>query len=284
MNYRHAYHAGNVADIVKHAVLCFILAYMKAKDAPFFVLDTHAGLGTYDLTAVEPNKTGEWVKGIARLWNERPDGPVGELLAPYLACLEKLNPDGELRTYPGSPELIRQGIRSHDRALFCELHPDDGATLARRMGGYHNVKIEKADGWASLGHNLPPKERRGVVLIDPPYEERNEYVRLSGALKEGLKRFATGTYILWYPVKGPDDIRGLTRAVAALGVPKTLKLELHTRKPNNPGRFDGCGLIVVNPPWTLAPLMERALPLLAEQFSEGPGHAGIVEWLGEQPA
>ncbi len=282
MNYRHAYHAGNFADVLKHAVLSFILDYMKSKEAPFFVLDTHAGLGCYDLASVEALKTGEAQQGIAALWDNRPNGDLAQALAPLMGVLDQLNPTGVLKTYPGSPEIIRQLIRGYDRAHFCEMHPEDTQGLARRYAGVRHIRVEKQDGWKAVTAHLPPQERRGLILIDPPYEQPDEYVRLSKALAEGYRRFATGTYVLWYPVKGMEDVNGLTRAIRQMNLPKTLKLELHTRKPNHPKRFDGCGLFVINPPYTLAPLMERALPQLAARFEQGAGATSIVEWMNDE--
>lgn len=285
MNYRHAFHAGNAGDVLKHLVLALVLDYLGRKAAPYCALDTHAGIGIYTLSGAESLRTGEWRGGVGRLWHDRPKGAAGEALAPWYAVLDALNPGGGLELYPGSPEIILRLSRPQDRAILCELHPEDGRSLARRYRNEARAKVASIDGWNALGLHLPPRERRGLVLIDPPFEEPRELVRMSEALGAAHRRFATGIYLAWYPIKGTDEVRGFTRAVRALGLPKTLRVELTWRRPNHPGRFDGAGLILVNPPYTLAPLLEAALPELAERLATGPGAGHLIETLvaeGEQ--
>lgn len=282
MNYRHAYHAGNFGDVLKHVVLALVLDHLKQKPAPFFVLDTHAGRGVYSLRSVEAGKTGEWRDGVGRLWAARPATPAGDALKPWLDVIEGLNPDGRLTRYPGSPELVARIKRPIDRAVFVERHPEEARALTRRFVAAERISVLEGDGWRAVARHLPPLERRGLVLIDPPFEEAPDFVRLSAALKDGVRRFATGTYLLWYPVKGTDDVKGLISAAAALAIPKTLRVELHIHRPNNPRRLDGAGLIVVNPPWTLESALASLLPLLAVELATGPGAGHILEWLTEE--
>jgi len=279
MNYRHAYHAGNPGDVLKHAVLARVIGHLTAKDAPFRLFDTHAGRGVYDLAGVEAEKTGEWREGIGALLDAPPEGAAGEVLAPYVEVIRAMNPDGPVRRYPGSPELALRLSRRQDRLVLYELHPDDGRALARRYAGERRVRVEPVDGWAGVVAALPPTERRGVVLIDPPYEDGRDYVRLTETLSAAHRRFATGVYLLWYPVKGTIDVRGLRRGLAETGIAKILRAELHRRTPNHPGRFDGAGLVIVNPPWTLEADLSALLPVLAERFATGPGAGFELDWI-----
>ena len=199
MNYRHAYHAGNFADVLKHAVLALVIEHAKLKPAPFRVLDTHAGIGRYDLTTAEAAKTGEWRQGIARLIGPDarpiPDTQAG-LLAPFLDVVRGENPLGELRFYPGSPLIARRLLRPDDRLIATELHPEDCAELRRRFARDKQTRIVELDGWLALKAFLPPKERRGVILIDPPYEARDELQRVTDGLAAAVRRFRGGTYLL----------------------------------------------------------------------------------------
>ncbi len=207
MNYRHAFHAGNFADVFKHAVLVRVLLYLCGKEAPFRVVDSHAGIGRYDLTREEPSRTNEWRAGIGRLIADPPDGKAGELLAPYLEIVRAQNPGGGLRNYPGSPAIAEALSRPQDRMIFCELHPEDHAALRRNIGGDRRAKAVAIDGWTALKAYLPPKERRGLVLVDPAFEEPDEFVRLAAGFEEAHRRWPTGIYLLWYPVKNRDEVR-----------------------------------------------------------------------------
>jgi 23S rRNA (adenine2030-N6)-methyltransferase len=279
MNYRHAYHAGNVGDVLKHAVLARVLAWLATKEAGFAVVDTHAGAGDYDLGGAEARATGEWEAGIGRLDAGAALTPAMEsFLAPWRALGARARAERRGR-YPGSPALARIALRSQDRAVFLEKHPETCAALRSLMRGDTRVTVEEIDGWSRVPKLLPPRERRGVVLIDPPFEDRRDYVTMVETLAACHRRFATGTYLLWYPVKGEADIKGMCRALVELAIPKTLRLELRTRVPNHPNRFDGAGLIVVNPPWTLQDDAAAALPALAERLATGPSPSGLVEWL-----
>ncbi|MFB2602183.1 23S rRNA (adenine(2030)-N(6))-methyltransferase RlmJ, partial [Rhizobium phaseoli] len=201
MNYRHIYHAGNFADVLKHAVLARLIRYMQKKDGGFRVLDTHAGIGLYDLSSEEAQKTGEWLEGIGKLMEAELGPQVAELLEPYLSAIRELNPEGGIRFYPGSPKLARMLFRPQDRLSAMELHPEDYARLHRLFEGDHHARITELDGWLALGAHLPPKEKRGIVLVDPPFEEEDEYQRLAKGLERAYRRFPGGTYCLWYPLK-----------------------------------------------------------------------------------
>jgi len=283
MNYRHTYHAGNAADVVKHAIVALILAHLKRKDAPFFVLDSHAGLGTYDLAAAEAEKTGEWRSGIGRLLAE--SSPPEEV-AEYLAVVRRLNPEGGLRWYPGSPALAAALTRPQDRLAFVELHPDDQGALRRRFVNDRRVGIHHGDGYAALKSLLPPPERRGLVLIDPPYEAGDETTVLRRNLGEALKRWRGGIFVIWYPIKRRSVVDRFHADLAMLGPPPTLVAEVTVRngedsKRRTSGeseRLVGSGLVIVNPPWQLDGALATLLPQLAAILAPGIGRHRL-EWL-----
>ena len=222
MNYRHIYHAGNFADVLKHAVLARLIVYMTQKDKAFRVLDTHAGIGLYDLSSEEAQKTGEWQDGIGRLLDADIPAKAKALLAPYLTAVRDLNPDGGLKLYPGSPKLTRMLMRPQDRLSAMELHPDDYETLHRLFDGDFQSRITQLDGWLALGAHLPPKEKRGLVLVDPPFEVAGEFERLADGLAKAWRRFSGGTFCLWYPLKQGAPIAAFHAALQALEIPKML--------------------------------------------------------------
>lgn len=275
MNYRHIYHAGNFADVVKHAVLAMAIERLKLKDAAFRVIDTHAGIGSYDLASEAAQKTGEWRGGIGRLMG--PDaGPlpagVARELAPYLDVVRGLNPPGEIIRYPGSPRIARALLRPQDRLVANELHPQDRVSLKGQFARDRQTQVMELDGWIALKALLPPKERRGLILVDPPFEETGELERLAAALGEGVKRFATGVYLLWYPIKDKRQIRTFKQRLAGLGLPKLACLELHIRQADDPAVLSGCGLVMLNPPFGLDAALKAVMPVLAERLSvEGRG-------------
>jgi 23S rRNA (adenine2030-N6)-methyltransferase len=274
VNYRHVYHAGNFADVLKHAVLALCLEHLRIKDAPFRVIDTHAGIGRYDLAGVEAGKTLEWGEGIGRLIGvDAPPLPpdVAEILRPYLDAVRAENQSGRLSIYPGSPAITQRLLRAGDRLVVNELHPEDHATLARAFAHDERVKAMSLDGWTALKALLPPKERRGLVLIDPPFEERDEFEKLAQALADATKRFSTGTLLLWYPVKDPGTVTAFYEAISEVRLAKTLRAELLIRAPKDVMNLNGCGLFIVNPPWTLKEKLETLLPFLAERLAKGPG-------------
>jgi 23S rRNA (adenine2030-N6)-methyltransferase len=275
MNYRHVYHAGNFADVFKHAVLALIVSHLGRKEAPFFTLDTHAGIGAYDLDSIEAGKTGEYRGGVARVLDAA--GHPAEL-APYLAAVRALNAGGRLRWYPGSPALVRALLRPQDRMAVVELHPEDCDLLRRRFAGDRQVKVHHMDGYAALKALLPPPERRGMVLIDPPFEVKDELERLQDGLRQAFKRWPTAAYVVWYPIKGREPVARFHAALAAEGGPPTLVAELLIRPDDDPFRLNGCGLALVNPPWKLDEALAGLLPWLTATLAPQQG-SHRLEWL-----
>lgn len=278
MNYRHAYHAGNHADVLKHAVLARVITHMKRKDKPFRVIDAHAGIGLYDLSGIEAGKTGEWEGGIGRLAEPFAPG-IEALLEPYRAVLAALNPGGGARFYPGSPELALRLMRDTDRMIVNELHPQDAITLERHYIRDGRVDVTSMDAETCLKARLPPPERRGVILIDPPYEIRDEAEKAVRMLAQGLRRFAQGVYLVWYPLKADRTAETLLSGIAALGVPATLKVELRVREAFAAGGLAGSGLAIVNTPWTLDAELAVLVPALAARLGLGGWGQGTVGWL-----
>jgi 23S rRNA (adenine2030-N6)-methyltransferase len=280
MNYRHDFHAGNFADVVKHAVLSRIVMHLRAKPTPFRVIDTHAGAGLYDLTGPQAGKTGEWREGIGRLLDASLAPPVRELLAPYLDAVASFNAAGSISIYPGSPMLVRAWLRPHDRLIACELEPGAAAALAENLTG-PRAKALAIDGWTALSAYVPPKERRGLVLVDPPFEAADEFTRLAAAMAAAQHKWATGIYLLWYPIKdrgGPD---ALAKRLARSGIAKILRAELTVRGLRDANRLNGLGLIVVNPPWTLEGELAIMLPALAACLGEGEGGFRL-DWIASK--
>jgi 23S rRNA (adenine2030-N6)-methyltransferase len=237
MNYRHAFHAGNFADCMKHALLVWLIDALQAKPAPIFVLDTHAGAGRYDLTADPAQRTGEWRDGIARLL----DTPTP--LARYLGLVRTLG------LYPGSPALVRAMLRPDDRLACCEQYPDDVRELRRHFARDPQVAVHHRDGWEALAGLLPPKERRGLVLIDPPYEHPQEFANVAAGLATADARFRTGVLAAWYPIKHRAPVRAFFTALEQTTIRDVVTAELLLREPVQPDRLNGCGLVVVNPPF-----------------------------------
>ena len=278
MNYRHAFHAGNFADVVKHAVLVRILVHLRAKPAAFRVIDTHAGAGRYDLGGPEAGRSGEWRQGIGRLLTAAMGQPARALLVPYLDAIAACNGAGHLATYPGSPALARSFLRMQDRLIACELEPKAAAALARNLEGDRRSKAVAIDGWTALNAYVPPKERRGVVLIDPSFEDAGDFPRLAQALETGHRKWASGSYLVWYPIKERAAPDALARRLRRSGMAKILRAELTVAEARDTDRLGACGLIVVNPPWTLAGELQVLLPELAAVLSDERGDAR-VDWL-----
>ncbi|MEZ5995337.1 MAG: 23S rRNA (adenine(2030)-N(6))-methyltransferase RlmJ [Hyphomonadaceae bacterium] len=270
MNYRHAFHAGNHADVLKHAALLFCLDALKRKDAPFAVLDTHAGRGLYDLAASEAERSPEWRDGIARLW-DWPSPPP--LIARYLAALRSFNASGALRTYPGSPALITANLRAEDVLMACELHPEDAASLKRAMPRAANVQVHARDGWEAINALLPPRQKRGLVVIDPPYEDPGELERAAIALGGALRRFGHGMYLWWRPLKNEADLDAAdAEALTQMHTRKeTLRADLWVSAIAPNARLAGSSLFLVNPPFGLEAELREALPFLAEALTKGQG-------------
>ncbi|MCF6116736.1 23S rRNA (adenine(2030)-N(6))-methyltransferase RlmJ [Mesorhizobium muleiense] len=279
MNYRHAYHAGNFADVVKHVVLSRLVEYLRQKDKAFRVIDTHAGIGRYDLSSTEAQKTGEWQGGIGRLVDAALDAPAAALLAPYLEAVRSLNPEGGVKNYPGSPLIARHLMRKQDRLSAIELHRQDAAKLRALFAGDFQTRVIELDGWLALGAHLPPKEKRGLVLVDPPFEEEGEFDRLVDGLRKAHKRWPGGVYALWYPVKDRKAVAGFRKALAQSGVPKLLDIGFEIRPPSAEPSLDGSGMVVVNPPFTLEGELRTLLPALHKLLViEKPAH-WTLEWL-----
>lgn len=269
---------------MKHAVLALITRHLTKKDAPFRYLDTHAGIGAYDLHGDDARRTGEWHEGVGRLW-DTPLAPDAEaLLAPWREVVSALNPDGALRHYPGSPEIVRSLARPQDRLTLCELHPEDAAHLRWRYGREKRVTVVEIDGYAALNAYLPPKERRGCVLTDPPFEEAGEFRRMIEGLQRGHAKWPTGTYALWYPIKDVMETDGFLRNLGKAGIGSILAGELFIGRPNDPSRLNGCGLAVVNPPFTLEKDLKVLLPALADRLGRDGGARGrVIEVAPEKP-
>ncbi|WP_395661914.1 23S rRNA (adenine(2030)-N(6))-methyltransferase RlmJ [Aestuariivirga sp.] len=278
MNYRHAYHAGNHADVLKHAVLARVITHMMKKDKPFRVIDAHAGTGVYDLGGIEAGKTGEWEGGIGRL-AEPFAAEVEALLAPYRQVIAALNPQGGVRIYPGSPELALRLMRDSDRMIANELHPQDAVTLERHFIRDARVEVTSMDAETCLKSRLPPPERRGVILIDPPYEVKDEAERTLRMLAHGLRRFALGVFVVWYPLKADRTAETVLEGIAELKIPGTLKVELRVREAFSGGGLAGSGLAIVNAPWRLDEELSVLVPQLAARLGLGSWGKAAVEWI-----
>lgn len=277
MNYRHSYHAGNFADVLKHIVLARVITYLKLKPQPFRLIDTHAGAGRYDLRGVEAEKTGEWKDGIGRIIDAPLSGVLAELVAPYLDAVRSVNASGDLRFYPGSPLIARYLMRPTDTLIANELHPDDACLLRAELSRAPRAKVMTLDAWTAVKALLPPPERRGIVLIDPPFEKEDEFEKLVAALSDGLKRFANGVFVVWYPIKDPLSADRFASDVRGLGCPSMLNVRLATGRS-----FAGLGLMetgvmLFNPPYTVADELRLILPWLSEYLAEDAGACFRVE-------
>lgn len=286
MNYRHAYHAGNFADVLKHAVLFALVEALKTKPTPFCVIDTHAGSGCYALDSAEAGKTGEYKDGIARLLF--PDlhqgahaGPLPPLLRHWLDSVLALpgNEDG-LRVYPGSPLQAAQAMRAGDSAQLCELHPEEAARLRELFHRDRRVHVHERNGYEALKALLPPKEKRGLVLIDPPYEAQEaEYRVIEQALKAALLRWPTGVYAVWYPIKQRSQVQPFLRWVQHSGVKRALRAELLVRPDDSPLRLNGSGMVVLNAPWKLDETLREPLRALSRLLSQDRPATWNLDWL-----
>jgi 23S rRNA (adenine2030-N6)-methyltransferase len=279
MNYRHAFHAGGFADVVKHAVLCRALVHLRDKPAPFRVIDTHAGAGVYDLAGPEATRTAEWRDGIGRLVAATLPPPAAGLITDYLAAIAARNPAGKLATYPGSPALARALMRRQDRLIACELEPRAQAALAAELRGDPRAKAIALDGWTALSAYVPPKERRGLVLVDPPFEAPDDFSRLTQGLAAAHRKWATGIYLLWYPVKDLTEVAAFTRRLARSGIAKILRAELIVSSATDDPRLRGTGLIAINPPWRLRDELKVLLPVLAGVLARDSKPRVTLDWL-----
>jgi 23S rRNA (adenine2030-N6)-methyltransferase len=285
MNYQHAFHAGNFADVHKHVVLTRTLVHLRHKATAFRVIDSHAGAGRYDLAGAQATRSGEWRDGIARLFAARSvEGAIGDaartLLTPYLNSVAALNPSGALRFYPGSPLIAQALLRKDDRLIACELEEDAAAALKRALRAEPRAKVLAIDGWMAVNANIPPKERRGLVLIDPAYEEGADFVRLAEAVAKAHRKWPTGLYLAWYPIKGRDAPDALARRLRRLKIEKILRCELSIGPPRAEGALTGSGLIVVNPPFPLESELRTLLPALVRLIA--PAGGSRLDWLASE--
>jgi 23S rRNA (adenine2030-N6)-methyltransferase len=274
MNYRHAFHAGGFADVIKHVVLVRILTYLHDKQAPFRVIDTHAGAGLYDLTGDEARRGGEWLTGIARLMQGRFSESTAPLLKPYLDIVRAFNPQRGLEAYPGSPLIARALLRPQDRLTACEVEPNARKRLIDALRRDTQARVVDLDGWVALPAFVPPKERRGLLLIDPPYEQKDEFERMAEGFAEAFAKWPTGMYLMWYPVKSRRATDNLARHVAgvvgAAATPgKCLRLEFSVAPQAAEPGLTSAGILVVNPPWTLAGELRAILPELEKPLGRG---------------
>jgi 23S rRNA (adenine2030-N6)-methyltransferase len=283
VNYRHAFHAGNFADVVKHAAMALCLERLNSKEKPYRFIDTHAGVGRYDLRSDEAQRSPEWRDGIARLWMTEADAPPGvrAALAPYMAAMRDINPGGELVSYPGSPLIAQHLMRADDAIRLCELHPESAEKLREAMGRDRRVKVEERDGYEALGAYVPPPERRGLVLIDPPFEEGSaarklDFEYMLRATRKAVKRWPGGTYMLWRPIKDAEAVEAFDGELASvlieevgLAPEKLLAADLWVRAAG-PGPLSAAGIVMVNPPFGLADHLKALLPWLANLLDQTP--------------
>ncbi|MFP6851454.1 MAG: 23S rRNA (adenine(2030)-N(6))-methyltransferase RlmJ [Pseudomonas sp.] len=278
MNYRHAFHAGNHADVLKHYVLSRLITLLSRKEAPFAYLDSHAGIGLYDLRGDQASRTGEWLEGIARLWqaNDVPDP-----LLDYLEVIRAMNPDGELRHYPGSPELARLLTREQDRLHLNEKHPEDGRLLKENMHGDRRVAVHLGEGWHVPRALLPTREKRALLLIDPPFEQADEMERCAQSLSEAIGRMRQAVVAIWYPIKDLRQMRRFFGDLEKSKAPKLLRVELYVHSTDEPTRLNGSGLVISNPPWGLEEELKQILPWLAQLLGQSQG-GWCMDWLIEE--
>ncbi|MBN3262837.1 23S rRNA (adenine(2030)-N(6))-methyltransferase RlmJ [Pectobacterium brasiliense] len=279
LSYRHSFHAGNHADVLKHTVQSLIITALKEKEKPFLYLDTHAGAGRYQLSGPHAERTGEYLDGIAKIW-QRDDIPAE--LEPYMQAVRTYNHSGQLRYYPGSPLIARQLLREHDKLHLTELHPSDFPLLRNEFQKDARTKVLRDDGYQQLKSQLPPLSRRGFVLIDPPYELKTDYQDVVKGIKEGHKRFSTGVFALWYPVVLRQHIKRMLKELQASGIRNILQIELAVLPDSDRYGMTASGMIVINPPWKLAAQMKDVLPWLHSVLvPEGTGHTLVEQIVPE---
>lgn len=277
MNYRHAFHAGNFADVFKHAILLALLDTLAAKPKPLCYFDTHAARGRYALDEVEAGKTGEWRAGIGRLL-DAPSTPAP--LQRYVTAIRACNPDGSLRVYPGSPLLAAQALRASDRLILCESQPDEAAALRRLLHDDPRAHVHTRDGYSALHALLPPAEHRGLVLIDPPFEvQDNDLAAIEAALAQAHSRWPNGVYAVWYPIKSHRTLAPFHRRFAQGPFERVLLAELLVYPDDSPLRLNGCGMLIANPPWKIDATLAGLLPALQQVLAQSPAAAQRLHWL-----
>ncbi|SDU25176.1 23S rRNA (adenine(2030)-N(6))-methyltransferase RlmJ [Halopseudomonas salegens] len=280
MNYRHSFHAGNHADVFKHAVLLRMLQLMQRKETPLCYLDSHAGTSLYDLLGEQAGKTGEYREGIGRLWQA---GNVPPLLADYRAAVARHNPDGDLQLYPGSPQLIADALREQDRMILSELHPQDADTLKVHFAGQDAIAVHHRDGYELGKAFLPVAEKRALWLLDPPFEQPDDLLRCLQAMDAGLQRMRHCVIALWYPIKDTRALKSFYQQVAQRDWPKVLRIEFNVRPADTSLGLNGSGLILVNPPWPLWEELETVLPWLNKLLTQSAGADWRMDWLVGAP-
>ena len=279
MNYRHAFHAGNHADVLKHLVLSRLLALLAKKDAPYAYLDSHAGIGLYDLRGDQASRTGEWLEGIQRVWQA---DVVPALFDDYLGVIRALNPNGQLRYYPGSPEVARELSREQDRLQLNEKHPEDGLLLKANMKYDRRVAVHLGEGWHVPRALLPTEQKRAVLLIDPPFEQADELQRCAQAMKESIARMRQAVVAIWYPIKDQRQLKRFYQDLQGTGAPKLLRIELLVHAADNADvGLNGSGLAIANPPWGLEDELRAVLPWLGQNLGQTQG-GWKLDWLIEE--
>lgn len=276
LSYRHSFHAGNFADVLKHAVLALVLEGLRRKETPFCFIDTHAGVGRYDVKSAPAEKTGEWREGIGRIWSE-PNPPAE--LSPYLAAVRAMNRGPALRFYPGSPRVARHLLRPQDRMVLMELHPSDVPLLQREFEGDRQVGVHHQDCYRGLKAFIPPREKRGLVLFDPAYEVKEEYEQVIDALLAAHKRWPTGVYALWYPILARATVDRMHRQLRDSGIRRILYAELSIRPDDTPFGMNGSGMLLINPPWQLDEQLQSLLPWLWQRLDQQQKGRWSLEWL-----
>jgi len=279
LSYRHSYHAGNYADVLKHTVLTLCLESLKEKDKPFIYLDTHSGAGRYLLQSEHAEKTAEYLSGIAPIWQQQ---NIPTELAPYLSVLKYYNRTPTLKYYPGSPLIAKQLLRKQDKLFLTEIHSSDYPLLRQEFSKDSRAQVAREDGFLQLKSKLPPESRRGLILIDPSYEMKDDYQRIPFALHEGYKRFATGIYLIWYPVVNRKQTQNMIDGIINTGIKRILQIELAIKPDNNQKGMTATGMIVVNPPWKLYQQMQVLLPWLKQMLDpQDMGHIILNELVPE---
>ena len=284
MNYRHIYHAGNFADVFKHLLLTRALDHLNKKKKPYMVMDTHGGIGRYDLATEEAQKTNEFIAGIHRLMVDGNRPPFTE---EYLTCVKSVNHSEQLAHYPGSPWIAQSMMRHGDRLIVCELHKTDAETLKANLATLRSAAkldvLAPQDGYKAISAKLPPNEKRGLVLIDPPFEQPDEFDQVLNALVVGLKRWQSGSFAVWFPIKDPVKTAQFYDAVTALtGAPKTLLIELMVRTASDEKGLSGCGFVWINPPFGLVNELDQLLPYLTQLLAQDSGASSNYRWLIEE--
>lgn len=277
MNYRHVFHAGNFADVFKHAALLALLDALTAKQKPLCYLETHAGRGRYALSDAQADKTGEWRDGIGRLFDE---AEIPKPLQRYIDAIRALNPDGAPRVYPGSPLLAAQALRENDRLVLCESQDEEVDALRVLFRNDQRAHVHHRDGYAAMGALLPPMEKRGLVLIDPPFEaQENEFHAIKASLRKAHALWPTGVYAVWYPIKRRATIMPFQRWLGARAFKNVLLAELLVRPDDTPLRLNGCGMVIVNAPWQFDATVAAMLPALKSLLTQAPGASHRLQWL-----